>query len=299
MRGIIRDQVIIITGASSGIGEATARLLACQGARLVLVARRSDRLETLKKELEGNDARGSIGASRPLAHLIPADISSEADRQRIIDETLNTFHRVDALVNNAGYGQRGPIEIVPLDAIRANFEVNLFALIGLTQGVIPVMRKQGQGRIINVSSVAGRIARPYSSIYDATKHALEAISDGLRGELSPFGIKVVLIEPGLIFTEFIQAADQRSAFLLHNPGPYRSILQQSSQNQARARWIFAQPEVIARMILKGLTKPRPRPRYVAPLHAKVFLAIKWALPDRLFDSLVQRVLSLKPDKDAR
>ncbi|HVN80084.1 MAG TPA: SDR family NAD(P)-dependent oxidoreductase [Terriglobia bacterium] len=293
----IRGQVIIVTGASAGIGDATARLLASQGAHLVLVARRTERLVALKKELQDQNPPGRGETTRPPVLLIPADITSEADRQRIVHETLDTFQRIDALVNNAGYGQRGPIEIVSLEAIRANFEVNLFGLIGLTQLVAPVMRTQGKGRIINVSSVAGRIARPYSSIYDATKHALEAISDGLRGELSAFGIKVVLIEPGLILTEFMQAADQMSASLWTNPGPYAPVLQHLNKNQARARRIAAQPEVIARLILRGLTDRKPRLRYVAPFHAKIFLALKWMLPDRVFDSLVKRVLDVKPTQD--
>ena len=280
----IRGQVIIVTGASAGIGDATARLLGSQGAHLVLVARRAERLVVLGNELQNQNPPASRETTNPPVLLIPADITSEADRQRILDETLGTFHRVDALVNNAGYGQRGPVEIVSLKDIRANFEVNLFGLIGLTQLVAPIMRRQGKGRIINVSSVAGRIARPYSSIYDSTKHALEAISDGLRGELSAFGIKVVLIEPGLILTEFMQAADQMSASLWANPGPYAPVLQQLKKNQARARRIAAQPEVIARLILRGLTDRKPKLRYVAPFHAKVFLALRWMLPDRAFES---------------
>src|SRR5438128_3655159 len=182
-------QVVIITGASAGIGEATARMVARQGATVVLVARRKERLDGLKAEIEQAGGR---------AMTIAADVTNATDRERIVNETLAAFSRIDALVNNAGYGQRGPIEMVPIDAIRQNFETNLFSLVALTQLVIPVMRRQASGRIVNISSVAGRIARPLSSVYDATKHALEAISDGLRGELGPFGIKVVVIEPGFI-----------------------------------------------------------------------------------------------------
>ena len=116
---------------------------------------------------------------------------------------MRAFGRIDGLVNNAGFGQRGPIELVPVESIRQNFETNLFSLIALTQLVIPIMREQGKGRIVNVGSVAGRIARPFSSVYDATKHALEAVTDGLRGEMSPFGIRVSLIQPGFILTEFL------------------------------------------------------------------------------------------------
>jgi short-subunit dehydrogenase len=293
---MIRDQVVIITGASAGIGKATAKLLARQGCRLTLVARRRDRLETLKAELEQCRPNGRTGKSAASVLLVPADITSPSDRQRIVEETLGTFHRIDALVNNAGYGQRGPVEIVPLEAIRANFEVNLFGLIGLTQLVIPTMREQRSGRIVNVSSVAGRIARPYSSVYDATKHALEAISDGLRGELSPFGIKVVLIEPGLIQTEFLQVADQTFDYLLKEPGLYASILRQIQHDSDRARTIFAPPDVIANLVHKALVSKRPRPRYVAPFHAKLFLAMRWLLPDQLFDSLVKSFLHLTPKK---
>ena len=194
-------QVVIVTGASAGIGEATARMLATGGASVVLVARRQERLDQLKKEIEQTGAP---------ALAIAADVTSPEDRERIVQSTMSRFGRIDGLVNNAGYGQRGPIEMVPIEAIRRNFETNLFSLIALTQLVIPIMRNQGGGRIVNVSSVAGRIARPLSSVYDSTKHALEAISDGLRGELAPFGIKVIIIEPGFITTEFLGIANEVS-----------------------------------------------------------------------------------------
>jgi short-subunit dehydrogenase len=150
-------QVVIVTGASSGIGEATVRMLAAAGANVVLVARRRDRLDQLKKEIEQSGAR---------ALAIAGDITSPEDRERIVQTTMSEFGQIDVLVNNAGYGQRGPIEMVSVEAIRQNFETNLFSLIGLTQLVIPIMRNQGSGRIVNVSSVAGRIARPLSSVYE-------------------------------------------------------------------------------------------------------------------------------------
>src|SRR6266571_7361910 len=208
-------QVIIVTGASAGIGEATARRLASEGAIVVMFARRSDRLEALKQEVE---AKGG----RTLA--VTGDVTNEEDRKRLVREALDGFGRIDALVNNAGYGQRGPIELVPIDAIRQNFETNLFSLIALTQLVIPSMRDARRGRIVNVSSVAGRIARPLSSVYDATKHALEAISDGMRGELAPFGIKVVVIEPGFIITEFLGVANEEAREIIEQPGPYAESL---------------------------------------------------------------------------
>ena len=147
----LADQVVIITGASSGLGEATARRLARGGAKLVISARRAERLEALARELDPS-------GQRVLA--IAADVTDAAGRQRLVDGALQKFGRIDALVNNAGYGTRGPVELVPVELIRRNFETNLFSLIALTQLVIPHLRARGAGRIINIGSVAGRIARP-------------------------------------------------------------------------------------------------------------------------------------------
>src|SRR5262245_59511604 len=151
----LEGQVVIITGASAGIGEQTARRLARGGARVVINARRQDRLDVLKNEIEAPGGQ---------ALAVAGDVTSPDDRTKLVERTLAEFGRIDALVNNAGYGVRGPIEIVPLEDVRRNFETNVFSLIGLSQLVIPVMRKQSAGRIINISSVAGRIARPLSSI---------------------------------------------------------------------------------------------------------------------------------------
>jgi len=147
----LADQVIIITGASSGIGEASARRLAERGARLVLTARRADRLEALARSIDPD-------GQRVLA--VAGDVTVDADRRRVVDATLARFGRIDALVNNAGYGVRGPLELVPVELIRKNFETNVFSLIALTQLVAPHLRAQGHGRIVNIGSVAGKIARP-------------------------------------------------------------------------------------------------------------------------------------------
>jgi short-subunit dehydrogenase len=277
--GKLDGQVVIITGASAGIGEATARRLATGGANVVLVARRQERLDQLRKEIEQTETR---------VLAIAADVTSPEDRERIVRETMSVFGRVDALVNNAGYGQRGPIEIVPIEAIRQNFETNLFSLIALTQLVIPIMRGQGRGRIVNVSSVAGRIARPLSAVYDSTKHALEAISDGLRGELAPFGIKVVIIEPGFIITEFLGVANEVSRDVVENAGPYTEPFERLGGAIQRLRKLAGRPEDIAEVIFKALTARSPRARYAAPGHARFALAAKRLLPARLFDYVLSR-----------
>jgi short-subunit dehydrogenase len=283
----LKGQIVIITGASAGIGEASARLLARAGAVVVLVARRRERLDTLKQEIEQAGER---------AFAIAADITSQEDRERIIRDTMSEFGRIDALVNNAGYGQRGPIEIVPIEAIRQNFETNLFSLIALTQLVIPIMRNQKSGRIVNISSVAGRIARRLSSVYDATKHALEAISDGLRGELAMFGIKVVIIEPGFIITEFLGVANERSKEVIEQDSPYKPLFEGFEAGYNRVRKMAGKPDDIAELVVKAIALDRPRNRYAAPRHAKLALAARRWLPERLFESILARGSGVKPDK---
>ncbi|MGH9940818.1 MAG: SDR family NAD(P)-dependent oxidoreductase [Pyrinomonadaceae bacterium] len=272
-------QVIIVTGASAGIGEATARRLAGAGALVVLVARRAERLEHLSGEIERAGGR---------AVAVAADVTSAEDRARLVAEALKVSGRIDALVNNAGFGQRGPIELVPVENIRQNFELNLFSLIALTQLVIPLMRARGAGRIVNVGSVAGRVARPLSSVYDATKHALEAVSDGLRGELAPFGVQVVLIEPGFILTEFRQVANDVSRAVTEDAGPYAPFLAAFEAGYERSRRYAGRPDDIARLIERALIAERPHARYAGPLHARVAIALKRFLPERLFEYVLNR-----------
>ena len=154
------------------------------------------------------------------------------------------------------------------------------------------MRNQQSGRIVNVGSVAGKIARPLSSIYDATKHALEAITDGLRGELSIFGIQVALIEPGFILTEFLDVADQLSKSVLENAGPYAPYFEEFSKTRQRAKRIAGHPHQIGKLILRAFTDVRPRFRYAGPKHAQLFLAMKRFLPEKLFEYFILRSVGL-------
>lgn len=274
----LTGQVVIVTGASAGIGAATARRLVRGGARVVITARRQDRLDALARELDATGAN---------VLAVAGDITSDADRRRWVDATRVKFGRIDGLVNNAGYGTRGPVEVVPVDLIRRNYETNLFALIALTQLVIPVMRAQGGGSIVNIGSVAGRIARPLSSIYDSTKHALEAITDGLRGELRPFGIRVSLVRPGFIETEFIDAANAVSADVIANAGPYAPYYRGYHEGTTRLRAFAGQPDDIARLVAQALGSDDPAPRYNGPFHAKVFLFLRWLLPKRVIGWMVR------------
>ncbi|HEX9785999.1 MAG TPA: SDR family NAD(P)-dependent oxidoreductase [Opitutaceae bacterium] len=273
---IERDAVVLVTGASAGIGEAIVRRLHRHGARIAFTGRRKERLQDLANDLDPGGGR-----VLPLA----GDVTQAADRERWLAGVLERWGRIDALVNNAGYGQRGPIERVSVDLIRHNFETNVFSLVALTQLVIPHMRKRGGGRIIHIGSISGRIARPFSSIYDATKHALNALSDGMRGELRPFGIDVVVIEPGMILTEFVSAANDASSDFLGDPGLYASRMKAFERGFERVRRIAGKPDDIARLVERALFARRPRTRYAGPLHAKLALLLRWLSPDRVFDFL--------------
>jgi short-subunit dehydrogenase len=274
----LAGQVVIVTGASAGIGEATARRLARGGAKVVISARRQERLDALARELDPSG--GNVFA-------VAADITRDTDRRRLVDSTMQRFGRIDALVNNAGFGTRGPVEIVPVDAIRKNYETNLFSLIALTQLVLPTMRAQGGGCVVNIGSVAGRIARPLSSIYDSTKHALEAITDGLRGELRPFGVNVTLIRPGFILTEFVDAANAASADIVANAGPYARFYKGYGENTKSMRRVAGVPDDIARLVEKALSSDHPAPRYNGPFHARIFLLLKWLLPTRAIEWMLR------------
>ncbi|HVU17353.1 MAG TPA: SDR family NAD(P)-dependent oxidoreductase [Candidatus Didemnitutus sp.] len=265
----LAGQVVIVTGASSGIGEATARRLFAAGAKLVVAARRFDRLEALAGELDPGGER---------LVLVPADLTDEHDRHHLVGEAVVRFGRIDALVNNAGFAVRGPLERVPVDLVRKNFETNIFALVALTQLVLPGMRERRSGRIVLMGSVAGRIARPLTSVYDATKHALEAIADGLRGELKPFGVDVTLIRPGFVLTDFSSAADAASKEVGEDYGPYQPFVEGVRQARHKLRRRAVGPEVIAAAVEKALTVRRPAARYNVPGHAKLFLAANWLLP---------------------
>jgi len=274
----LSGQVIIVTGASAGIGEATARRLVRGGATVVISARRQDRLDALARELDPSGA---------CVLAVAGDVTQDADRRRLVEATLARFGRIDALVNNAGYGTRGPVEIVPVELIRKNFETNVFSLIALTQLVTPGMRERGSGCIVNIGSVAGRIARPLSSVYDSTKHALEALTDGLRGELQPFGVGVALVRPGFIVTEFIDAANAASSDVVANAGPYARFYKGYSEGTTRMRRVAGVPDDIARLVEKAVTADNPAPRYNGPFHAKVLLFLRWLLPKRMIGWMVR------------
>ena len=262
----------LVTGASSGIGEDTARKLQALGYVVYGAARRTDRLQALVTD-----------GIRPLTMDVTDDASMTAGVDRILEET----GRIDVLVNNAGYGSHGAIEDVPIDEARRQFEVNVFGLARLTQLVSPHMRAQGSGTIINISSIGGRLTTPLGGWYHATKYAVEALSDALRMELRPFGIDVVVVEPGAIRTawwsiaaDHLEATAEGSAYA----DQIRAVAgaMRSESNNRR----FSPPVAIARTVGKIVTARRPRTRYAVGFMAGPLIAARRILPDRAFDQLI-------------
>lgn len=264
--------VVLVTGASSGIGKATAERLLADGHTVYAAARRVDKMADL----------GERGA-RPIA----MDITVDADVVAAVDRIQRESGGVDVLVNNAGYATYGAMEDTSIDDARQQFEVNLFGLARVTQLVLPHMRAQRSGRIVNVSSMGGKIYTPLGSWYHATKHALEGWSDCLRLELAPFGIDVVIIEPGAIRTEF---GEVLSGPLLARSGrgPYAEVAQRMAKavESSYSPSASSPPSVIADTIARAVRVRRPKTRYVAGKLARPLLAARAWLPDRTFDWIV-------------
>ena len=271
-------KVALVTGASSGIGEATARQLAAAGFTVYAAARRADRLQKL--------AQAGI-------HPIAMDVTDDASMQAGVQAILTEQGRIDVLVNNAGYGSYGALEDVPMEEARAQMEVNVFGAARLTQLVLPAMRAQHSGTIVNVTSMGGKITTPLGAWYHATKFALEAISDCLRMEVAPFGIDVVVIEPGGIRTEWGGiAADKVRAVSSHGPYAPQGNAVASSLTSESTRRRSSPPELIATTITKAITTRRPRTRYAVGYGAKPMIFLHGLLPDRTFDTFIRRATSV-------
>jgi len=262
----------LVTGASSGIGEATALRLLQEGYRVYAAARRLDRMAAL-------EAAG--------ARLLALDLTDDASIVAAVELIREDGGRLDALINNAGYGAYGALEDVPLAEARRQMEVNLFGQARLIQLLLPLMRSQKKGRIVNVTSVGGKFGEPFGSWYHASKFALEGLSDCLRMELAPLGIKVIVVEPGAIKTEWGGIAGA-SLLAASGQGPYApwAVPHGKVLSSVEALADFASPpEVVARTIARALRSWRPRTRYATGGRAKTFMAMNWLLSDRLKDRL--------------
>lgn len=268
--------VVLITGASAGMGKATAELLLEKGYIVYGAARRVDKMKDL--EVKG-------------AKVLAMDVTDEKSMIDGVNQIIEEQGRIDVLFNNAGYGSYGAVEDVPLDEAKRQFEVNLFGLSRLTQLVLPHMRKQRSGKIINNSSMGGKVYTPLGAWYHATKHALEGYSDCLRFEVAQFGIDVVIIEPGSIESEW-------NDITLEN-------VQKTSGHTAYAKMTKAfvdmskrapkstSPKVIAEIVLRAIESKKPKTRYVAGQFAKPLIALRKLVSDRMYDGILYRMFKIK------
>lgn len=262
--------VFLVTGCSSGIGRATALAAAAAGHRVFATARRLESIADLGSGIE------------PLA----LDVTDGEAIGRAVSEIVSRAGRIDVLVNNAGYGQMGTVEDITLARWRAEFDVNVFGLIAVTQAVLPRMRARRFGRVIHIGSIAGRIAYPFGAAYCASKFAVEAISDALRLEVERFGIRVVLIEPGPIHTHFGERVEREVEPLSRaEASPYHAWYEKAYARFRRESRVGALPaEAVARVVLRAATARRPRARYLVTWPAKLFAFVKRFLPDALMDA---------------
>jgi NADP-dependent 3-hydroxy acid dehydrogenase YdfG len=272
----VASKAVLITGCSSGIGHATAGRLAADGWKVYATARKRKSISDLKD-------RGCV--------TLALDVTDEESMNTAVAAVTDAEGAVGVLVNNAGYSQSGAVESVPLDQVRRQFATNVFGLIRMCQLVLPGMREQRWGKIVNIGSMGGRLTFPGGGIYHATKYSVEALSDALRFEVRGFGVDVMLIEPGLIVTAFGETASasvQGTAEL----GPYERFnshvakLTEAAYEGPLAK-LGAGPEAVANTIAKALTAGRPKPRYPVTPSAHLMINQRRFTPDRLWDAMMR------------
>ena len=265
-------KVALITGASSGMGKSTANILHSQGYTVYGAARRTNEMDDLKAKGMG---------------IVSLDLTNDASIIDAVNTILSKEGRIDILVNNAGYGSYGAVEDVPLEEARRQFEVNLFGMARLTQLILPAMRKQQSGRIVNISSMGGKIYTPLGAWYHATKHAVEGWSDCLRLELKEFGIDVVVVEPGIIKTPWGAIATENLRKTSGN-GAYADFAGKIAANFEKTYAGNKQTDVniIGRTIAKAATDKKPKTRYVKGYMATLAIATRKWFGDRVYDKVI-------------
>jgi len=271
---------VLITGCSSGIGAATARRLVADGHTVYATARRPETLDDLA-------AAG--------ARVLALDVTCEESAADAVKSIVAEHGRVGALVNNAGYGAYGAVEDVPIEAVRAQFETNVFGAARLTQLVLPSMREHGAGRIVMMSSMGGRLTFPFGGYYHASKHAVEALSDALRFEVKPFGVKVSVIEPGLITTRFGDTAAGTMSTATPNDSPYVESVKAVDTAMARSygnKAMTAGPDAVAKAVAHAVAARRPRTRYVITAAARALVTTRAIAPGPVWDRVVGTAFGL-------
>lgn len=270
------SKVVLITGCSTGIGRHLAQRLTQLGYTVVATARKVETPDDLAVALK-----------------LPLDVTQKNSVNQAIALTLQQFGRIDTLVNNAGYSMLGALEEISEEQTQQVFDVNVFGALRVIRGVVPHMRKQGSGRIINISSIAGKLSTPVNGTYSATKFALEALSDALQMELAPFGIQVVLVEPGAIKSRFDATAKTHAQnILLNSASPYRSLYKQSDQFAASMRKDEPGPEAVSKVIERAIEAVTPKARYLAaiPLSGRLVIHLR----DFVWGSVLKQMFKINP-----
>jgi NAD(P)-dependent dehydrogenase (short-subunit alcohol dehydrogenase family) len=281
---------ILITGATSGIGRDAALRLA-RGGHLVLAGgRRPDALAALAREAESRARGGGRLEPVPLDVTDPASVAAA----RELVQRRTGGRGLDVLVNNAGYALPGPLEALAEGDLRAIFDTNVFGLLAMTRAFVPAMRERGQGRVVNVGSIMGRVAMPLLGAYNATKHAVAAVTEVLRMELAPFGITVVLVEPGAVRTGFAARA-LAGLGPYRDPGsPYADAMAGTDAAWARVYRLAPGPGPAGRAIVRAATSDRPARRYVVPFRNRLVVAALTTLPTAAADATKRRIMGLPP-----
>lgn len=263
-------KVALVTGASSGIGKETAKLLVEQGFTVYGASRRLEKMSDLH----------ALGVK-----LIAMDLGDETSILQGVAQVLNNESTIDVLINNAGYGSYGALEDVPLSEARYQFEVNIFGLARLTQLLLPTMRAQRAGKIVNISSIGGSFGEPHGSWYHATKYALEGLSDSLRMELKQFGIEVIIIKPGAIQTEWNGIA-RENLVKVSGTTAYKDLVHRHVRMLSEAESRGSSPRVVAETILKAVNARQAKTRYAVGSGSTFVLLLRRILSDRLFDKVI-------------
>ncbi|SDG22013.1 SDR family oxidoreductase [Halorientalis regularis] len=274
----MEDKTVLITGASSGIGRATAETFEAEGWTVYATARDTD-------DIEGLAEAGCVTQE--------LDVTEPEHVEAAVERVIEDVGRLDCLVNNAGYAQFGPLEDVPTDRVHDQFDVNVYGPHRLIREALPHMREQGEGTIVNVSSVAGRVATPGMGVYNGSKFALEGLTDALRGEVDDYGVDAVLIEPGPVDTNFDERADEELENGTERSGAYDSIyaFYEEGQTFGGTSALSVPPTDVAETILEAACSPDPDPRYPVGQLAKYSSFLRF-VPDRLRDGAYRLVKKL-------
>lgn len=275
VKAAVQHRVVLVTGASSGIGLSVSKLLASRGWTVWAGARRVERMAVLK----------------PLnIRVVRLDVTDDVSVASCVETIIKEEGRIDVLVNNAGFGLYGPVETVPASEARRQIDVNLFGMAALIRAVVPHMRRQGGGRIVNISSMAGKVHTAYGAWYHASKFAVEGFSDALRVELKPFGIKVIVVEPGLVRTAWNSIAGD--ALLKYSAGtPYEPSAARVAQVMNR---LYALPKglkagKVARTVCRAIERRHPRCHYLVGFMAAPSVFVRRVLPSSLYDKLLMKI----------